>query len=95
MINVEQRKALGNFRSSQQEAIHKIREIGQLKCVKLQVSYLLDSIDKKCTLTPSLRKPLEANLVLQTTSTKVLAAYLHRLCATENEGCLRSQVSSK
>jgi len=119
MINVEQRKTQDNIPLSQKEISHKVCETGQLRRAKMHVSCLVEDMDNKNALTPSLRKLLEASLLLQTTSTKVLAAYLHRspatirtefqrilsilggygrhstLHATEDEDCLRSQVSSK
>ncbi len=82
MIDVEQRNTQGNIQLNQQEANHKICEIGQLRRAKMHISCLVDDMDKKNALTPSLRKLLEASLILQTTSTKILAAYLHRSPAT-------------
>lgn len=65
---------------SQQEAINKVREIRQMRRAKLYASYLLESIDNKSELTPALHELLKvkAGFSLQTTSTKVLAAYLQR-----------------
>ena len=79
MINVEQRKNLNDItHSGPQEANHEIREIGQLRRAKMHASCLMEGLDNKNLLTPALRELLEASLILQTTSTKVLAAHLHR-----------------
>jgi len=82
MINVEQRKTQDNIHLNEQKIGHKINETGQLRRAKMHVSCLVEDIDNKNALTPSLRKLLEASLLLQTTSTKILAAYLHRSPAT-------------
>jgi len=82
MINVEQRKTQNNIHLSPQEVSHKVCETGQLRRAKMHVSCLVEDMDNKNALTPSLRKLLEASLFLRTTSTKVLAAYLHRSPAT-------------
>lgn len=62
---------------SQQEAIHKVKEIGQLRRAKMHASCLLESIKDKSAITPDIRQLLEASLALQTTSAKTLAAHLH------------------
>lgn len=67
---------------SAQGASYKVSEIGQLRRAKMHMSCLIESIDNNNSLTPSLRELLETSLVLETTSTKVLAAYLHRSPAT-------------
>jgi hypothetical protein len=61
-----------------QEASIEIREVGQLRRAKMHASCLMEGLDNKKVLTPALRELLEAILILQTTSTKVLAAHLHR-----------------
>lgn len=77
MINAEQRKNQNNITHSvSQEAKHELYETGQLRRAKMHVSCLVKDLDDKKALTPSLRKLLETSLILQTTSTKVLAAYL-------------------
>lgn len=65
-----------------QEANHRVREVGQLRRAKMHISCLIDDLDIKNVLTPTLRELLEASLTLQTTSTKILAAYLKRPPAT-------------
>ncbi len=82
MINAEQRKSQDNIHLNQQKISHKIYETGQLRRAKMHVSCLVEDLDDKKELTPSLRKLLETSLILQTTSTKVLAIYLHRSPAT-------------
>ena len=82
MINVEQRKTQNNIYLNPQEVSSKVCEIGQLRRTKMHISCLVKDIDNKNALTPSLRKLLESSLTLQTTSTKILAAYLHRSPAT-------------
>ena len=79
---MKQRENEGTITFSQQEAINTAREIGQLRRAKLHASCLLDGIDSRKLQNPALRELLEATLVLQTTSDKVLAAYLHRSPAT-------------
>ena len=67
---------------SQQEAMPKVNETGQLRRAKMHASYLLESIKDKSVMTPDMRQLLEASLALQTTSTKILAAHLRRSPAT-------------
>ena len=79
MINAKQRIVQNVItHSSPKEASHKVREIGQLRRAKMHASCLIEDIDSKNALTPTLRELLEASLTLQTISTKILAAYLHR-----------------
>jgi hypothetical protein len=68
--------------SETQETHYQVREIGQLRRAKMHASCLIEDIDKKDALTPALRELLEACLTLRTTSTKTLAAHLHRSPAT-------------
>ncbi len=82
MINAEQRKTQDNIHLNQQKISRKINETGQLRRAKMHVSCLVEDLDDKKALTPSLRKLLETSLILQTTSAKVLAAYLNRSPAT-------------
>lgn len=63
---------------SQQKAMNCVREIGQLRRAKLHASCLLECVNNKKLQNPALRELLEASIILQTKSTKVLAAYLHR-----------------
>lgn len=67
---------------SQQEAIQKVKEIGQLRRAKLYASYLLEGIENKSAMTPDMRQLLEASLTLQTTSAKALATHLQCSPAT-------------
>ncbi len=83
MINVEQRKKQdGVISSGSQQFRHKVWEIAKLRRAKMHASCLVDDIDRKSALTIAQRELLEASLTLQTISTKVLAAHLHRTPAT-------------
>jgi hypothetical protein len=77
-VSVKQRENQDTITLSQQEAINNVLETVQLRRAKLHASCLLDGIDSKKLQNPALRELLEATLVLQTTSDKVLAVYLHR-----------------
>ncbi|WP_245654805.1 hypothetical protein [Nitrosomonas mobilis] len=63
---------------TEEKANHKFIEVGHIRRAKMHVSCLIEDIDNKNVLTPALRTLLEASLILQTTSAKVLAAHLHR-----------------
>lgn len=79
MINIEQRIKQNDItHADPQEANQKIREVGQLRRAKMYASCLMDGLDNKKALSPALRELLEASLVLQTISTKILASHLHR-----------------
>ncbi len=79
MINVEQRKEQDHFINlGAQQACHRVRKIGQLRHAKMHVSCFAENIDRNNILTSTQRELLEASLALQTISTKVLAAHLHR-----------------
>ncbi len=67
---------------SAQKVSHKIREVGQLRRAKMHASCLTTALDNKNVLTPALRELLETSFILQTTSTKILAAHLQRSPAT-------------
>ena len=83
MINVEQREKHDDLiRLGSQQTRHKVREIGQLRRAKLHVSCLVKDIDRNDALTPAQRELLEASFTMQTISSKVLAAHLHRTPAT-------------
>ncbi len=82
MINAEQRKTQDNIHLNQQKISHRIYETGQLRRARMHASCLVEDLDDKKTLTPSLLKLLEISLILQTTNTKILAAYLHRPLVT-------------
>ena len=86
MIKVEQRKDQNDITYlSPQE----VRETSQFRRIKTHVPRLIDNIDKKNALTPALRELVEASFTLQTISTKVLAAHLHRSPATIRAEFLR------
>lgn len=53
-------------------------EAGQLRRAKMHAARLIDAMDDKKMLPPSLHSLLEASLMLETTNTKILAAYLQR-----------------
>ena len=79
---MKQQKPQDNTYLRAPEARPEVREIGQLRRTKMHVSCLAESIDNKNALTPALRELLEASINLQTTSTKILAAYLKHSPAT-------------
>lgn len=60
------------------ETLAKVYNTGQLRRAKMRAA----EMDNNKTLTPTLRALLEASLILQTTSTKILAAYLKRSPST-------------
>lgn len=53
-------------------------EAGQLRRAKMHAARLIETIDNKKMLTPVLYRLLEASFVLETTDTKILAAYLKK-----------------
>lgn len=53
-------------------------EAGQLRRAKMHAARLIEAMDDKKMLPPSLHRLLEASLMLETTNTKILAAYLQR-----------------
>ncbi|WP_297323790.1 hypothetical protein [Nitrosomonas sp.] len=53
-------------------------EAGQLRRAKMHAAHLIESLDGKKMLPPSLHRLLEASLILETTNTKILAAYLQQ-----------------
>lgn len=57
---------------------HKFIETGQVRRVKLHAARLIDTIDGKKNVSPALHQLVEASLVLETTDSKILAAYLKR-----------------
>lgn len=63
---------------SKQKSSSPFYEAGQLRRAKMHAARLIESMDGEKMLTPSLYRLLEACLILETTSTKVLAAYLQR-----------------
>lgn len=58
------------------KANHRFIETGQVRRVKLHAAHLIDAIDDKKRVSPALHQLLEASLVLETTDSKILAAYL-------------------
>jgi hypothetical protein len=55
---------------------------GQLRRAKLHAAHLIESIDANKLLSPSLHQLLEASLILETTSSKILALYLKKSPST-------------
>lgn len=53
-------------------------EAGQLRRAKMHAARLIEAMDGKKMLTPSLHRLLEASLILETTNTKILAPYLQQ-----------------
>lgn len=88
-ISVKGRKIQDSIDLETERTRHKVRGIGQLRRAKMHVSYLIDDLGIKNEMTPALRELLEASLVLQTTSTKILAGYLKRSPATIRSEFLR------
>lgn len=66
------------FYLTKKDTFPQVYSTDQLRRAKIQVA----EMDRKKVLTPALRALLEASLILQTTSTKTLAAYLKRSPAT-------------
>ncbi|MEK7771744.1 MAG: hypothetical protein AAB703_02715 [Pseudomonadota bacterium] len=88
-ISVKGRKIQDSIDLGTEETRHKVRGIGQLRRAKMHISCLIDDLNIKNEMTPALRELLEASLVLQTTSTKILAGYLKRSPATIRSEFLR------
>jgi len=88
-ISVKGRKIQDSIDLETEGTRHKVRGIGQLRRAKMHISCLIDDLDIKNEMTPALRELLEASLVLQTTSTKILAGYLKRSPATIRSEFLR------
>lgn len=65
-----------NYRNA--KSLSKVYNTDQVRRARMRVS----DIDSKKTLTPALRSLLEASLILETTSTKILSAYLKRSPST-------------
>jgi hypothetical protein len=64
--------------ASRQGNNHSFYETGQLRRAKMHVARLIDVIDDKKVLSPALYQLLEASLILETTDTGKLAAYLKK-----------------
>lgn len=77
---MKQSETHDNFKAnnylSQWKANHNFIEMGQARRVKLHVARLIDVIDDKKSISPALHQLLKASLVLKTTDSKILAAYL-------------------
>ena len=67
-----------NHHLNKQKDNSQFHETGQLRRAKMHAAHLIEAIDHKKALNPSLHRLLEASLVLQTTNSKTLAAYLKR-----------------
>ena len=77
-----QANATSSNHLNKQKDSNQFHETGQLRCAKMHAAYLIEAIDNNRALTPSLHRLLEASLVLETTNSKILAAYLKRPPAT-------------
>ncbi|UJP06035.1 MAG: hypothetical protein LZF61_03405 [Nitrosomonas sp.] len=53
-------------------------EVGQLRRAKMHAARLIEALDDKKVLTPSLHQLLEASIILETTDSRILAAWLKR-----------------
>jgi hypothetical protein len=74
---------------SKRKRNHQFYQIGQLRRAKLHAAHLIEFIDTKKVLPPSLCRLLEASLVLETTDTKILAVCLKQSPATIRSGFQR------
>jgi len=63
---------------TKQENNYSFYEAGQLRRAKMHAARLIDVIDDKKVLPPVLYQLLEASLILETTDTQKLAAYLRK-----------------
>lgn len=63
---------------SEWKANHKFIEMGLLRRIKTHAARLIDTADDKKSVSPALHQLIEASLVLETTDSKILAAYLKR-----------------
>ena len=79
-------KVTVNAYLSEWKANHKLMEAGQFRRAKMHAARFIDTIDDKKILSPTLYLLLEASIVLETTETKILAAYLKR-----SPGIIRSE----
>ena len=71
-----------NNHLNKQKDSNQFHETGQLRRAKMHAAYLIEAVDNNKALTPSLHRLLEASLVLETTDSKILAAYLKQPLAT-------------
>ena len=72
---------VGNY-LNRQENSYPFYEAGQLRRAKMHAAHVIEAMDSNKMLTPSLHRLLEASLILKTTNTKILAAYLQQSPAT-------------
>lgn len=72
----------GDNQFNKQKDSHGFHSTGQLRRAKLHAAYLIEAIDSNKLLPPPLHQLLEASLVLETTSSKILATYLKRSPST-------------
>ena len=71
-----------NHHLNKQKDNSQFHETGQLRRAKMHAAHLIEAIDHKKALNPSLHRLLEASLVLETTDSKILATYLKQPPAT-------------
>lgn len=55
-----------------------VYEAGQLRRAKMHAARLIEAFDSKNILPPSLHQLLEASIILETTDSRILAAWLKR-----------------
>lgn len=79
---MKQFKIQDNFKAEnflrEWKANHKFIETGQVRRAKMHAARLIDAIDDKKMISPALHQLLEASFFLETTDSKILAAYLKR-----------------
>ena len=75
---IQTKLSSNNDHLNQQKGSEPFHRIGQLRRAKMHAACLIESINSNKTLPPSLHRLLEASLVLETTDSKTLAAYLKR-----------------
>ncbi|SEQ29165.1 hypothetical protein [Nitrosomonas ureae] len=71
-----------NYQLNRRKNNPQFYETGQLRRARMHAARLIETLDGKRLLTPFLRELLEASLTLETTNTRILAAYLKRSPAT-------------
>lgn len=75
---MKQSETLTNSNISKQKNSSSFYEAGQLRRARMHAARLIDSMDSGKMLTYSQHRLLEACLILETTNTKILAAYLQQ-----------------
>jgi hypothetical protein len=73
-----QTNLVDNHHLNKQKDSHQFHEIGQLRRARMHAANLIEAIDSNKALTLPLQQLLEASLILETTSSKILAAHLKR-----------------